>query len=118
MKLDNLFLKKEEFPILNGSCFQIPVHPKLLTPRLSIDTTFAENFFDKLVGGWVEDKELIKYYKENSLNINLEKKPRWHCLTREEENRLVSYFSINRDFGGGIHFNKGEFNCLSVIPNQ
>lgn len=50
--------------------------------------------------------------------MKLKKKPSWHCLTREEDNGFISYFSISRDFGGGIHFSEKDFNCYTSIPNQ
>jgi len=37
MNLEQLFLKKEELPILYKTCFEIPIHPKLLDENLRID---------------------------------------------------------------------------------
>lgn len=118
MHINDLLLKKEELPISYGSCFQIPVHPKLLNPSISIDRNIAQSCFDDLMKDWFKDKDLIDFYQRENLDLNIEKKPAWHCLTREEENGLISYFSISRDFGGGIHFNEEDFECLSKIPNQ
>jgi hypothetical protein len=111
MELKDLLLKKEELPILYGSCFQIPLHPKLLNPNIYIETGVAENCFNELLKDWKKDNELINYYKSKNLHLNIEKNPGWHCLTREEENGLITYFSISRDFGGGIHFNEEDSNC-------
>ena len=118
MKLKDLLLTKEEFPILNETGFQIPVHPRLLNRNLSINTTIAKKCFNELIADWEIDKELAEYYKENGLDLDLEKNPGWHYLTREEENGLVSYFSISRDYVGGIHFDEEDFESFSPIPNQ
>lgn len=116
MELKDLLLKKEELPILHESCFEIPIHPKLLDPNLYIKTGVAENCFNELLKDWNKEKELINYYKAKNLDINIEKNPGWHCLTREEENGLVTFFSISRDFGGSLYFDKEEDNLEGFAP--
>jgi hypothetical protein len=59
MELEELFLKKEELPILYKTCFQIPIHPKLLDPSLNINTPIANRIFPEVAEEWYEDLKKI-----------------------------------------------------------
>ena len=50
MELEKLFLRKEELPILHETCFQIPIHPRLLNPDLEIEESIARKNIPKRFG--------------------------------------------------------------------
>lgn len=130
MELEELFLKKEELPILYKTCFQIPIHPKLLDPSLNIDTLIAKRIFPDVAQDWYED--LKKYNPEDKQekewidNVFLKEKPViekqfnhqimnfWQDDTNIEKNGFVSCFSISRNAGGSIYFDEEDFNCRSI----
>lgn len=75
MKLNDLLLKKEELLILHENCFQIPIHPKLLSSNTNINTDIAKRCFEEILSNWTKDLELIEYYKKKkNLNFEIEKK--------------------------------------------
>lgn len=66
MDIEKLFLQKEELPILGNKhniFFQIPIHPRLLYPALSIDESIAANIFPQVADEWYES--LNKYTSIN-----------------------------------------------------
>lgn len=129
MQLEQLFLKKQELPILNETCFQIPIHPRLLDSNLKIDTSIASRIFSEVAEDWYE--ELSKYTPEDSqkkewlYNVFLKEKPViekhfghqmlnfWEDNVNFMDNGLVQCFSISRNAGGSIYFNEDGENCLS-----
>lgn len=130
MELEKLFLKKQELPILNETCFQIPIHVKLLDPTLNIDTSIAQRIFPEVAQEWYE--ELKRYIPEDLEKRNwikrvfLKEKPVikkhynhqilnkfWEDDVNFMDNGLVQCFSISRNGGGSIYFNENEFNCQS-----
>lgn len=131
MDLEKLFLKKEELPILYKNCFQIPIHPKLLDENIKIDESIAKKIFPQVAEEWYEDlkkySELQNLEEKDHINqVYLDKKPKltrelnrqyvneiWEDLVQTHDNGLVTCFSINRNAGGSLYFNKGELNCRS-----
>ncbi len=129
MILEELFLKKEELPILHETCFQIPIHPKLLDNNLRIDEAIAQRIFPKVAKEWYT--ELKEYHPEDDKkkewidNVFLKEKPNiekhfnhqifnfWQDDVNFMDNGLVQCFSISRNAGGSLYFNKDEFNCQS-----
>jgi len=134
MELEKLFLKKEELPILHESCFHIPIHPKLLDENLKIDDEIAKRIFPEVANEWYEElKEYVK--KENSSNreqiqeVYLNEKPTitkefnrqylmgyWEDEIQCADNGFVTNFSINRNAGGSLDFDKDNINCETAIP--
>lgn len=130
MHLEELSLKKEELPILYKTCFQIPIHPKLLDPKLNIDKSIAQRIFPDIAEEWYED--LKKYNpkdkgeKEWIDNVFLKEKPiiekhfnhqifnSWQDDVSFGENGFVTCFSINRNAGGSIYFHEEDMNCRSI----
>jgi hypothetical protein len=130
MKLEELFLKKEELPILHKTCFQIPIHPKLLSEDLRNYESLAKDIFPYIADDWYSD---LKKYVANDKDgkkwideVYLDKKPEikselhrqfvndvWEDLIQTADNGLVTCFSINRNAGGSLYFNEEEFNCQS-----
>lgn len=130
MKLEQLFLKKQELPILYETCFQIPIHPKILDPNVEIDCSIARKVFQQAAKEWYEDlKEYNPEDKERKEWINrvfLKEKLKitheynhqilnefWKDDVNFMDNGLVQCFSISRNAGGSIYFNENEFNCQS-----
>jgi hypothetical protein len=130
MDIEQLFLRKEELPILHENCFQVPIHPKLLDSTLRIDETIAQRIFPKVAQEWYE--ELKKYSpKDNQIkewidNFFLKEKPIiekqfnhqmilgfWQDDINTSENGFVTNFSISRNAGGSLYFNEDEDNCQS-----
>lgn len=136
MELEKLFLTKEELPIIHQTGFQIPVHPKLLDENIKIRKNIAHEVFPKAVEEWYKD--LIEYSKHNKnqeekewiKRVFLKEKPKikkhfgsqrimdlWEDETDNTNNGFVRCFSISRDAGGTIYFNKGDLNCKAFIPS-
>lgn len=130
MKLEELFLKKEELPIFYENCFQIPIHPRLLDQNIEIDESIARRIFPEVAEEWYED--LKKYSPEDAQRkewinrVFIKEKPKitrvynhqilnefWQDDVNFMDNGLVQCFSINRNAGGSIYFNKDEYNCQS-----
>lgn len=105
MKLNDLLLKKEELPILHETCFQIPIHPKLLDPKIKINEDIAKDIFPQVAEEW--SKELEK-----------NKLPNYDNLIKFGDNGLVTGFQISRDFGGNIYFDEEDSSCKNGIPNR
>jgi len=61
MKLEQILLKKEELPIrtiegtLSNPVFTVPIHPKLLSPDVKIDSILASKVFPKAAKEWYVD---------------------------------------------------------------
>jgi hypothetical protein len=110
MNLEKLYLTKEELPILYENCFQIPIHPKLLNPKISIDKSIVQRIFPKVVDEWYKD------LKEKGLTGKMTFED--SCIAQYSANGFVEGFQISRDFGGNIFFDKIEDGCRTVIPNK
>lgn len=136
MLLKYLTLRKEEIPILHDNYFQVPIHPILLNPNVKIDEDLAKAVFPKAVEEWYN--ELREYSKtlenKNSKRwidkVFLKKKPKikkeygnqildtlnWKDSIFTLENGFTYSFSINRNAGGSLYFNKDDTNCKTFIP--
>ena len=133
--LENLILKKEEIPILNETCFQVPIHPIFLSDHVSISENLAKEVFPKAVKEWYEDlirysdnlcdKNTKEYINEFFLKSspNIEKKHGnqiitplcWEDNILTLENGFVCSFSIRRNSGGTLWFNKEDMNCRVFV---
>lgn len=135
MKLNDLLLKKEELPITDEICFMIPIHPKLLDENISINPDIAKDIFPKVAEEWYEDltkyfeteKENFEYWKREQIkNVYLKEKPKitkefnrqfvnetWEDKIQNLENGLTIDFSISRNGGGSLYFDKDDNNCKS-----
>ena len=132
MNFEQLFLKKEELPILYDSCFEIPIHPKLLDENLNINKNIARDIFPKVAEDWYIDlKKYVKTEKDKEKrdwveNVFLKEKPKikrefnnqivlgfWKDDFWTLDNGFVCGFSISRDGGGSLYFNEKDFNCQS-----
>ncbi|MCX6750227.1 MAG: hypothetical protein NTZ83_02115 [Candidatus Pacearchaeota archaeon] len=135
-KLEGLSLKKEELPILDKNFFQIPIHPRLLDPKIQINKLLARQIFPKVVQDWYEDlrdyipenKEegewisrvflknkpaIIKYFNHQTINEI------WSEEVNFAENGFVNCFSINGNDGrASLYFSKNLDSCKNLIPNQ
>ncbi len=131
MELEELFLKKEELPILHETGFQIPIHPRLLEQDLRGYENLAKEIFPKVAEDWYED---LKNYvemenpqnKEQINHVYLKEKPRitkefgrqyvlgfWEDNIWTMDDGFTSGFSISRNGGGTLYFNEGDENCRS-----
>ena len=125
MKLETLFLKKEELPILHENHFEVPIHPRLLNPIIRIDKTLANKVFPDAAQDWYNDlKEYIKTVEDRETEewinrVFLKKKPEikkdygmqiiehlnWEDKVLTLENGFAHSLSINRNFGGTLYYN-------------
>jgi hypothetical protein len=125
-KLKELSLKKEELPILDKNCFQIPIHPKLLDSKIQINKLLARQIFPRVAEDWYEDlrdyitednqekewiddaflKKGIKLTRQHTHQILNDI---WQDNILFADNGLVTYFSINKNAGGSLYFNKSDF---------
>jgi len=135
MELEELFLKKEELPILHEFCFSIPIHPKLLSPDIKIDKSIAQKIFSQIAEEWYNDlKEYAEIEKDESKKVWYQKvflreKPRikwkyetqffrgWEDRVGFMENGFVRDFMISRNAGGSLYFNQEDSNCERLIPD-
>ncbi len=119
-------LRKEEIPILHETCFQVPIHPKLLNPSIKIDENLARAIFPKVAKEWynelieysknLEDKNTKKWINEVFLGKKLRIKKgygfqklntvAWEDRIFTLENGFVHSFSISRNAGGSLYFNR------------
>ncbi|MEK6833339.1 MAG: hypothetical protein AABY32_04790 [Nanoarchaeota archaeon] len=122
MKLEELFLKKEELPIignLHKIFFQVPIHPKLLDNSLNIDRGIAQRLFPQVVEKWYEElKNYIPSDREEMVWINNLFSERDLIDNRRSKvlfmnNGLVKTFSIDNNKGGALHFDKQVLNYKS-----
>lgn len=137
MKLDKLFLTKEELPILHDSCFQIPIHPKLLDSTINLRPEIAKEIFAKVAQDWYdelkvysdleEDLSKKNWYEESFLKQEVKiithldhqfLNEVWRDNIETLDNGLVSDFSINRNVGGSLYFWREDVNCEAIIPNN
>ncbi len=135
MELEKLFLTKEELPILYENCFQIPIHPRLLDENININKNIAKNIFPKVAEDWYNDlKEHVKTEKDKEKRrwikeVFLKEEPKitkefndqivngfWKDDFWTMDNGFVTGFSISRNAGGSLYFNKDDFNCETLIP--
>jgi len=105
MELEKLFLTKEEIPILHYRCFQIPIHPKLLDPNIQLNPRIAKEIFPKVAEEWQD--ELKNKFPSG-----------WGDNIQTLDNGFVCGFSISRDYGGTLYFDKSDSNCTSLIPTK
>jgi hypothetical protein len=131
MIISQLVLTKKELPILHDHCFQIPVHPKLLDSTISINPLIAKEIFPEVAEDWRNDleeylpleKDLEKreWYEQVFLKKHDKIIKRnnsqffgiWEDEIQLSDNGLVEGFSISRNAGGSLYFNKEEMNCQS-----
>ncbi len=123
MEISTLLLKKEELPILYDRCFEIPIHPALLDPRLSFDPGIAQHVFPKAAEEWYKDlKKYTKGVKDSGnkkwiQNIFLKEKPNissknghqvldvvWQDDVSTDSNGFASALSISRNSGGTLYY--------------
>ncbi|MDO8508309.1 MAG: hypothetical protein Q7S27_01340 [Nanoarchaeota archaeon] len=137
MKLEELKLKKEELPILHGTCFQVPIHPKLLEPNRIIPDDLAPIAFAETVGDWYKD---LKKYRDTA---NLEDQTKnwydnfflkgmpiiekkgihqsimsgvWIDEYITQENGFARCLEINRNVGGSLYFpGSGGLDCEALL---
>ena len=110
MNLEELYLTKEELPILYESCFKIPIHPRILDPNIKIDITIAQRIFPKVEEEWYKD------LKEKGLTGKMTFKD--SCIEQYSDNGFLEGFQISRDHGGNIFFDSIEDSCRTVIPSK
>jgi hypothetical protein len=131
MEISQLLLTKEELPILHDSCFQIPIHPKLLDLNIKINPSIAKNIFARVAEEWRNDlikhipqeKDLGKkeWYENVFLKGHREITKRdysqffgtWKDEIQLADNGFVEGFSISRNGGGSLYFNKDDDLCQS-----
>lgn len=132
MKFEDLLLKKEEHPILHGTSFIIPIHPKIL--ELKIDNNLANEVFPKIVDEWYN--ELLQYSTNSPESeekrwvkeVFTLKKPKvrkerfrqimtplsWDDYVVCDEKGFATGLSISRDAGGSLYF-ANELGCEKSI---
>lgn len=98
MDIKDLLLKSEELPILDQTCFQVPIYPKLLEGFVEIPNDLAIKSFQRAKQSWCTE-------------INLKFPRGWNNLYKTNENGLVVGFQISRDCGGGLYFDKDDYGC-------
>jgi len=131
MEISQLLLTKEELPILHDSCFQIPIYLKLLNPDIKINPSIAKDIFPKVAEGWRNDlmkhisqeKDLgkkewyenvfLKGHKEITKRNDSQFFGTWEDEIQLADNGLVVGFSISRNAGGSLYFNKDDDLCQS-----
>lgn len=136
MELNDLLLKKEEVPILNERNFMLPIYPKLLDSNIRIDPNIASEVFPRTANEWYNDlKEYVETTdldkeKREWYELFLEEKPKvemkyhnqsimngsWEDKSFLGDNGFATGFSINRDFGGSIYFNKSMGRVTEFVP--
>ncbi len=136
MNLGELKLKKEELPILHESCFEIPIHPRLLESNLTLPHDLASETFRETIDDWYEDlrnyvnKENLKPTKRKWYeNYWLKEKTKierqgnhqvlmpcqWMDKYITQENGFARCFSISRDFGGSLYFPSSHGECEDIL---
>ena len=134
VKLEDLFLKKEELPILRETCFQLPVYPELLREDINIKKDLAHLIFPQIVKEWHEDLQKHTsemkpskekdWYKEIFLRepkIETERGKyilmplHWECDVFIEDNGFASGLSISRNAGGSLCPPDLDYICPPVV---
>jgi hypothetical protein len=105
MAINKLVLTKEELPILHDICFQIPIHPKLFDPSLQLNPLIAREIFPQVAEEWQD--ELKNKFPSG-----------WEDGIQVDDNGFVTGFSISRDYGGALYFDKSDRHCTSLIPTR
>ena len=136
MDIGDLMLKKEEIPILYERNFMLPIHPALLEPHSNIHPNLASHVFPQAAQEWYED---LRHYRETVDldeqtkkwvdDVFLAKLPEirtefgrqvtlisWEDNHETEANGFARAMSINRNFGGTIYFNRGDYGCRTFLP--
>ncbi|MFH0868915.1 MAG: hypothetical protein V1839_01680 [archaeon] len=128
MKLDDLLLKKEELPIrtiegtLSNPVFTVPIHPKLLSPDVKIDSIIASKVFSRAAKEWYTDlNNAIKNANDADRtwikDVFLKKKAYaklyggnyiltgtgWQDDVLTNENGFATSLSISRNSGGTLY---------------
>lgn len=134
MELSDLLLKKEEIAILHKSDFCVPIHPRLTQPDIILPRDIAYDVLPGVVEAWQADiKELmVEYdpkYQDWITEVFLSQKAtltdegtrkiikptHFEPVTRIDATGFCSSFSISRDFGGSIYFNKSDSSARQLI---
>ncbi len=136
MKLEELMLTKKEIPLLYETCFQVPIHPKLLSPDVKIGQEIARETFRKAAQEWYDE---LKIYSETLTDpeikkwinsVFLKKRPsikneyghqvlstlNWQDDFFMLDNGFVKSFTINRNFGGSLYINREELHGREFVP--
>lgn len=128
MKLSDLFLKKEELPIIHETSFSIPIHPRLLKEDISLNPQIAQNVFPEATDSWYADLEQYSKGLEFGQmrdwieSVFLLSRPKilreygiqrlstiyWEDNVDFNPNGFARFFSISRNFGGSLYFNQGD----------
>ncbi len=135
MDLENLLLRKEELPIIFGRCFEVPIHPKLLSPEIELDETIAKTvfpiaakeFYTDLLDytNQLKDSEEKEWYE----NVFLKQEPHikiegfsqvvepltWKDGINVKDNGFPYGLSISRD-AGGLYFSDNSGECKTFVP--
>jgi hypothetical protein len=129
MNLDSLLLKKEELPISEVLNFHVPIHPSLLNPDFYFDPRLANRLFEQALLEWYTDitakltagkpfrgewiKNHLKYKPKIKVNAGRQiiEELFWEDDVGIGENGFARAFTISRNHGGTLYFNKEEYDC-------
>ena len=126
LRLQELFLTREELPILSSNSFYIPIHPRLFDPNLRFDGRIAKQVFPKTAEEWyVELGEYAKALEDGKEKRWIEKqflseKP--EILTRAGVQRLSALdweddVSLgDNGFATGLGINRNHGGTLYIDP--
>ena len=131
LSLDDLFLRKEELPILHGTSFHVPIHPLLLSEGVKISPLIPRQVFPIVAWEWFEeftaycdtvtDEETREWYQKSFLSrrpsfmefadglLGL-KSPGWKPESYHLSNGFAHTLCIERSYGGSLYFNQGGSN--------
>jgi len=133
MNIEELLLKKEELPILRESCFQIPIHPRLLDETLEINPELANQVLPQVTDEWYtelgqycetlkdeEAKAWIKgaFLKKGARVIQNLANPifgGWTINVSLENSGFAEGLSIGRNGGGSLYFDSKDTNCKHFV---
>ena len=124
MDINDLFLRKAELPIINNTCFEVPIHPRLLDPNFTIDPRIANEVFPQVAVEWYDDLQRDVVHLENPevrewiKRVFLKRKPKvrfaygeqtldtlsWRDDVSTAPNGFANGLSISRNAGGTLHY--------------
>jgi hypothetical protein len=120
--MTKVYLRKNEVPISRVNSFFMPIHPKLLDSKLSIDENIAKEQFLVAVDEWWTEIQPVKEKYSYIPNIKpeiIQEHGQYEFLGWNDnagffDNGFVQSFSICRE-DGSIFYNPNDINCFSPM---
>ena len=129
MKLEELFLRKEELPIRRETDFVVPIYPALLREDIQLDSQIAHRVFAQVAQEYLldlekytetmQDEKKKEYYQQmlrRDATVVPDKNGEqtfrgWQDLVRTSDTGFATVLAQGPSSGGSLYYNEKDREC-------